>query len=137
MPGIDGEPFGRVTSNGRIRPPLMKPITVGDVANMTCVSPASSDWDAGPPPLNWMFVNFTPAAVSNPTEARCGADPNPAEAENSLPGFAFANAISSLALLNGELFGTTRIVVPIATRQIGMKSLSSYARFLYRPLLIA
>src|SRR6187455_1321205 len=117
MPGIDGEPLGCVTSSGRIRPPRMKPMTVGDVANMTCVSPASSDCDAGPPPLNWIVVNFTPAAVSKPTDARCGAEPKPADAENSLPGFAFANAIRSFALLNCEVLETTMMVVPTATRQ--------------------
>src|SRR6185503_17430302 len=120
MPGMEGEPFGSVTRSGRMRPPLMKPITVGDVANITCVSPAISDCDAGPPPLYWIVVNFTPAAASKPTEARCGAEPNPAEAEKSLPGFAFANAMRSFAVLNGELLATTMIVVPTATRQTGM-----------------
>ena len=76
--------------SGRMRPPLMKPITVGEVANITCVSPAISDCDAGPPPLNWMVVNLMPAAASKPTDARCGAEPKPADALNSLPGFALA-----------------------------------------------
>lgn len=73
-----------------MRPPLIKPVTVGEVANITCVSPASSESDAGPPPLYWMVVNLMPAADSKATEARCGAEPKPAEAENSFPGLAFA-----------------------------------------------
>jgi len=37
-----------------------------------------------------LVVNLMPAADSKATEAMCGAEPKPAEAENNLPGFALA-----------------------------------------------
>ena len=90
MPGNAGEACGRVMASARMRPALMNPITVGGVANITWVSPASSDCAAGPPPLNCIEVNFTPATVSNATAASCGAEPYPAPALNNFPGLALA-----------------------------------------------
>ena len=75
MPGTAGEAARVLTASPRMRPARMKPMTVGAVANITWVSPASSDCAAGPPPLNCTDVNLTPATDSKSTEARCGAEP--------------------------------------------------------------
>jgi hypothetical protein len=87
MPGIEGEPWRVEIVSGFMRPARMKPITVGEVANIIWVSPARSDCAAGPPPLYCTEVSFTPATDSNSTAARCGAEPKPADALKSLPGF--------------------------------------------------
>src|SRR5262245_5544587 len=102
----------------------MKPTTVGAVANITWVSPASSDCAAGPPPLNCTDVNFTPATDSNSAEARCGVEPYPADALNSFPGSFLENSIRSFKFANGEFALTTITAGPLATREIGTKSFS-------------
>src|SRR5688572_32478952 len=98
MPGIAGDALRVEIASARMRPARMKPITVGEVANITCVSPAMIDCAAGPPPLNCTEVNCTPATDSNSAEARCGVEPKPAEALNSFPGFDFAKEIRSFKL---------------------------------------
>src|SRR5690349_5282614 len=130
MPGIEGEPLATLTRSGFMRPAWMKPVTVGEVANIICVSPASSDCAAGPPPLNCTEVTLIPAAASKAQEAICGAEPKPAEALNSLPGFAFAKAIRSASVWYGVALFTTSTVAPLATRETGTKSLSLYDRSL-------
>jgi hypothetical protein len=75
MPGTEGEGARVVTASAFMRPARMKPSTVGAVANITCVSPASSDCAAGPPPLNCTEVNCTPATDSNSADAMCGVEP--------------------------------------------------------------
>src|SRR5688572_9908703 len=75
MPGIAGEPLRIATTSGLRRPALMKPMTVGEVANRRCVSPASTDCAAGPPPLYCTVVNLTPAAASKAARAGCGVEP--------------------------------------------------------------
>ena len=102
----------------------MNPSTVGEVANIICVSPASSDCAAGPPPLYCTEFSFTPATDSNSTAARCGAEPKPADALNSLPGFCLRYSTSSFTLVKGWLLCSTSTVAPVATRQIATKSFS-------------
>ena len=90
MPGIAGEAWAVVSARARIRPALMKLITVGGVANITWVSPAIVEVAAAPPPLNWTVVKRTPAIASNCAVARCGVDPLPEDAALSLSGLARA-----------------------------------------------
>src|SRR3982751_3022362 len=111
-----GEAFFDDTANAFSRLARTKPITVGAVAKLIWVSPASSDCVAGPPPLNCTCVNLMPATDSNSTDARCGDEPYPADAWNSFPGLAFAYAIISRKSLKGAL-GCTQITVgPVAMR---------------------
>jgi hypothetical protein len=90
MPGTDGEPFFIDTASGRSRPARIMPMTVGAVEKATCVSPASTDCIAGPPPLNCTCVRGTPTAAENSVAEMFGVEPKPAEATNSLLGFALA-----------------------------------------------
>ena len=49
--GTSGERSRVLTAIARKRPPLTCGSTDGDVPNVNCVSPASTDWIAGAPPL--------------------------------------------------------------------------------------
>src|SRR3954462_2920560 len=123
MPGIAGDAFRDETARAFRRLARTKPITVGAVAKLICVSPARSDCVAGPPPLNCTCVNWMPATDSNSTDARCGDEPYPADAWKSFPGLALAYAIISPSALNGALVCTHITVGPVAMRPIGAKSL--------------
>src|SRR3954470_15418584 len=124
MPGMAGDASRVVSESARMRPARTNPITVGAVANMTCVSPAISDCAAGPPPLNWTDVNCTPATDSNSAEEICGVEPYPADALNSFPGFAFAYETRSFKFKKGDAAFTTTTAGPEATREMATKSFS-------------
>jgi hypothetical protein len=49
--GTSGERSRVLTASARSFPPLAWGSTEGDVPNVSCVSPAMTDWMAGAPPL--------------------------------------------------------------------------------------
>ena len=67
----------------------------------------------------------TPAMSLNSSPARCGAPPFDDEAKESLPGLAFACAISSATLRTGSPGVTTRISGTEAMFVTGAKSASA------------
>ena len=72
-----------------------------------------------------------PALFANSAPIRCEVDPAPALPKLSLPGFFFAYAIRSAALLYGDDFGTSSTIGVSGKRSTGSKSFTgSYASFL-------
>ena len=75
--GTSGERSRVVTASPRKRPAFTISSTDGGVANVTCVSPATTDCTAGAPPLNGTWNICTPATCENSAAPRCGAEPMP------------------------------------------------------------
>src|SRR5256885_13594261 len=93
---------------------------------------------AGPAPLYGTCTISARARMRNSSPARCDELPTPAEAKLSVPGFAFASAISSRTVRTGVEGWTTRILGVEATRLTGAKSATgSKGRFLNKLTLIA
>ena len=83
-PGTSGVRSRLVTASAIRRPPGFCAVrtcgrTEGGVANDNWMSPASSAWTEGAPPLNGTCTRSTPARRVKSTPARCGAEPLPEE----------------------------------------------------------
>ena len=79
-PGTSDEPSRVLTASARRRPACTIGSTDGGVPKVTWVSPATTDWIAGPPPRNGIDVICTFATCRNSAPPRCGAEPLPAVA---------------------------------------------------------
>ena len=66
-----------MTASARRRPALAIGSTDGGVPNVTCVSPAITDWIAGAPPRYGTCIIFAPVSWVNSAAPRCGAEPLP------------------------------------------------------------
>src|SRR5512133_1940777 len=125
-PANKGELSRALTARPFKRPAATIGSTEGGVANVTCVSPAMTDWIAGAPPRNGTRVISTPATWENKAAPRCGALPLPAVAQLITPGDFLAFAIRSwieLIPLAGLDAMTSGELVTLA---IGARSRSVY-----------
>src|SRR4029079_7266367 len=131
--GSAAERSALVTASARNLPALMNESDDGRLSNINCTCPPIRSVSAGLLPLYGTCVISTPVIVLNSSPDRWIDVPLPDDAKLSLPGFAFAYAISSCTDLNGNDGLTTSTFGTPATRITGAKSLTwSYGIFLYR-----
>src|SRR5678815_1743908 len=93
--GTSGERDSVLTASARSLPPLACGSTEGGVPNVTCVSPAITDWIASAPPRYGTCVICASVSCMKSAAPRCGAEPLPELEKLSLPGSFLAVAISS------------------------------------------
>lgn len=77
---------------------------------------------AGPLPLYGTCVSFTWVTTWNSSPVRWVLLPVPADAISTLPGFALASAMNSVAVRTGSEGWTTSISGTIDTSDVGVKS---------------
>src|SRR5690349_9252373 len=99
--GQAGVRFAVDTAMARTRPALAAPIVEGTDPNERSTSPVETARMLGPAPLNGMCIMRVSVSDMSSSAARCEGAPLPPEPKLSLPGLAFASAISSRADLTG------------------------------------
>ena len=123
--GASDERFAVVTANAFSLPAFICAIELARLSNMNCTCPPSRSCIAGAPPLygTWTMSTFASDLKSSP--ARCPALPLLPDANESLPGLAFARAINSATEFAGTDGLSTSTFGVTATSVTGAKSFSA------------
>ena len=111
-----------VSASAVSRPPAICGSAVLVWSNIASTWPAIRSFIAGAAPLYGTDTTSMPALLSNSAAIRCEVEPAPALPKLSLPGFFFAKAIRSSALLYGDDFGTSSTSGVSGKRNTGSKS---------------
>src|SRR3954467_10909682 len=119
--GRNGARVAVVTASARTFPAAICPIDSGPLLNDIGICPPSRSLIAGAPPLYGIALRSTLARLLKSSPARWVDVPVPAWAKERLPGFAFACAITSASVLNGESARTSRMLGDDASSEIGVK----------------
>src|ERR1700710_1870265 len=98
-----------VTASARTVPAASCPTDSGPLLNDIGISPPNKSLIAGAPPLYGIALISILASDFRSSPAICVDVPVPAWANDRLPGLAFASAIMSASVLNGESARTSRM----------------------------
>src|ERR1044072_1910261 len=108
--GTSGCRFAVVTASPRSCPFCTYGKVEGKFAKIASTRPGMRSFSAGPAPRYGMCVTSIPAMRLNSSPARCSEVPMPDEQYVTLPGSALARAMNSGTDLDGDEFGTAKML---------------------------